>query len=100
MSAAWIIMLNTSVLSYMIGNTVKNCFIFKIMNNDINQFNRFLSEYFIYMHTNVYKNHPNKWLKVLERCKKKSFLRVMSCMQLTSKYAQQSLVSKIQSQYY
>lgn len=49
------------------------------------------------MHTNVYDNHPNKWPKVLEKCKEKSFLRVMSCMQLMSKYAQQSLVSYIPS---
>jgi hypothetical protein len=51
------------------------------------------------MYTNVYNKHPNKWPKVLELLKKKSFLQVMSCMQLVSKNDQQSLVSYAQSQY-
>uniref|UniRef100_A0A2S2Q8M0 Uncharacterized protein n=1 Tax=Sipha flava TaxID=143950 RepID=A0A2S2Q8M0_9HEMI len=80
-------------------------FIFKLadmcgVNNSVKYkcvelYDRFLSEYFIYMYTNVYNKHPNKWPKVLELLKKKSFLQVMSCMQLVSKNDQQSLIGVI-----
>ncbi|CAI6363377.1 unnamed protein product [Macrosiphum euphorbiae] len=58
-------------------------------------YDRFLSEYFIYKHKKIYSKHSNKWVKFLKQCKKQSYLRVMSCMQLLSKYAQQSLSLKL-----
>ncbi|KAF0763836.1 cyclin N-terminal domain-containing protein 1-like [Aphis craccivora] len=54
-------------------------------------YDRFLSEYFIYKHKKYYNNHSNEWLKILKQCKKKSCLRIISCMLLLSKYAQQSV---------
>ncbi|XP_026805544.1 uncharacterized protein LOC113548714 [Rhopalosiphum maidis] len=58
-------------------------------------YDRFLSEYFIHKHKKIYCSHSNKWLKVLKQCKKQSYLRIISCMQLLSKYAQQSLILKL-----
>lgn len=90
MNMVWMTVLSTQVWSYMISNqsNINNSY----KNNNFYQLNRFLSEYFILIHKKVYKNNPKKWLDLMKQCKKHTYLRVLSCMQLMSKYARQSLV--------
>ncbi|XP_050424418.1 uncharacterized protein LOC126835703 [Adelges cooleyi] len=53
-------------------------------------FDRFLNKYFLQKYYKVYKHYNKKWLKVLDSCQKQSCLYIMSCMQLVTKYSQQS----------
>jgi len=90
----WRTPLSTDVLNYTTGDITKtNNF---VCNNYNNELNRFLSEYFIRLHENGFSNDSKIWLKVLNDCKDIAYLRVLSCMQLMSKYTLHCKVINIQ----